>query len=116
MAKVKSRLKDKSPRHYIKQWRKHRGLTLERLAERIGVTNSALSQLERGKVNYTQPMLEILAEALNCRPADLVGRPPEKDFGVRPEYERFMAIVEGATDDERRRIEEMAQIITRKAG
>lgn len=63
MAKVKSNLKTKRPT-FIRAWRQHRQLTLERLAERIDVTAGALSQLERGDVSYTQPMLEALADAM----------------------------------------------------
>ena len=81
MAKVKSNLKTKRQTH-IRAWRKHRNLTLERLAERIGVTIGALSQLERGDVAYTQPMLEALAYALACEPADLIARPPGAENGL----------------------------------
>lgn len=82
MAKVRSNPKPQGQRHYIREWRKHRGLTLEQLAERIDVTHGALSQLERGLVNYTQPMLEALAEALNCRAGDLVMRNPLAEDAV----------------------------------
>lgn len=81
MAKVKSNLKTKRPT-FIRAWRKHRGLTLERLAERIDVTAGALSQLERGDTGYTQPMLEALAEALTCEPADLLMRDPKAENGL----------------------------------
>jgi len=73
---AKSTQKRPHPRHFIREWRKHRGLTLERLAERIEVTHGAISQLERGLVNYTQPMLEALASALSCEPSDLLRPPP----------------------------------------
>lgn len=79
MAKVRSRLKRRAPAHYIRQWRQHRGYTLEQLAEMVGVTHGALSQLERGITNYTQPMLEALAEALACEPADLIMRDPDSE-------------------------------------
>jgi len=83
MAKnVRSYLKGGPPRHFIKAWRTHRGLTQERLADRVGVTHGAMSQLERGLVNYTQPMLEALADALQCEPADLLWRDPESEFGA----------------------------------
>jgi transcriptional regulator with XRE-family HTH domain len=62
---------------FIRDWRKHRKLTLERLADRIGVSTGALSQLERGDVGYTQPMLEALAEALSCEPVDLLTYSPK---------------------------------------
>lgn len=42
----------------------------------VGVTDGAISQLERGDTGYTQPMLEAIAEALYCNPADLVMRDP----------------------------------------
>lgn len=42
----------------------------------VGVTDGAISQLERGEVNYVQPMLEAIAEALACEPGDLVMRDP----------------------------------------
>src|SRR5438105_716353 len=79
---VRSRLKSDKPRHFIKAWRLHRGLTQVRLADRIGVTHGALSQLENGVVSYTQPMLEALAEALQCEPADLLWRDPDSEFGA----------------------------------
>lgn len=103
MAKVRSRLKRQAPRHFIRQWRQHRGYTLEQLAEMVGVTHGALSQLERGLTNYTQPMLESLAEALRCEPADLIMRDPNLDTWsiwdqVRdmpePERRRVVAIID----------------------
>ena len=78
MAKVTPRQKSGPPRHFIREWRKHRNLTMEQLAEIIGVTQGAISQLERGQTNYTQPMLEALADALHCRPYDLIMRTPEE--------------------------------------
>jgi transcriptional regulator with XRE-family HTH domain len=80
MSKVSSHLKSDGPRHFIKAWRRHRGLTQERLAERVGVTHGAVSQLERGLMNYTQPMLEALADALQCEPGDLITRDPNSEI------------------------------------
>jgi transcriptional regulator with XRE-family HTH domain len=48
--------KPEKPTHFIKAWRKYRDITQERLAERIDATPGAISQLENGKINYTQPM------------------------------------------------------------
>lgn len=76
MAKVRTNFKAPKPRHFIRQWRKHRGLTQEQLAEVVGVTHGAISQLERGETGYTQPMLEALADAMHCQPADLIMRDP----------------------------------------
>ena len=72
---VRPRQKTK-PRHFIKAWRQYRHLTQEQLAERIGVTPGNVSHLENGHQNYTQPMLEAIADALQCTPADLLMRNP----------------------------------------
>lgn len=61
---------------FLREWRKDRGLTLEALASRIGSTGATVSRLERGQQPYSQPLLEALADALNCQPADLIMRPP----------------------------------------
>ena len=83
---------------FIREWRKFRKLTLEQVAERIGVTAGALSQLERGEVAYTQPMLEALASELRCEPADLITRDPAHDATIMmiwsqiPEVDRERAL------------------------
>jgi transcriptional regulator with XRE-family HTH domain len=69
-------------RHYIKEWRRHRGLTQEQLAERIGITKSYVSKIEAGKKRYDQPFLEAAAEALRCEPADLIIRDPSDPDGI----------------------------------
>ena len=67
---------------YIRQWREHRGLSLERLADRLGTTKASLSRIERGLQPYSQPMLEALAAALMCEPADLLMRDPTDPEGI----------------------------------
>ena len=98
MPKVRPQQKRRPPRHFIRQWRLFRGLTLEQLAERVGVTHGALSQLERGIINYTQPMLENLAFALQCEPADLIMRDPNSDTWS------ILDSVRGLPEGEQRRI------------
>lgn len=88
MAKVRPNFKTRRPT-FFREWRKYRKLTLERLAERIDVTAGALSQLERGAVSYTQPMLEALAEALSCDPADLIMRPPDTAPGIAAIWDKI---------------------------
>jgi transcriptional regulator with XRE-family HTH domain len=66
----------KEPRHFIKQWRKHRGLTQEQLAERIGMARSYLTKIERGDRRYDQNFMEAAAEALRTDVASLVMRDP----------------------------------------
>ena len=66
---------------YIRQWREYRGLSQDRLVERMrefvqGFSKSTLSRIENSKQAYTQHVLEALANALNCEPADLIMRDP----------------------------------------
>lgn len=68
---------------FIRQWRNHRHLSLVQVAERISeitgksMTHATLSRIETGKIAYTQPVLEAIADALGCTPADLLIRNPE---------------------------------------
>ena len=68
--------------HYIKEWRKYRGLTQEQLAERIGIARSYLTKIERGTRRYDQPFLEAAAEALRCEPGDIIMRDPSDADGI----------------------------------
>lgn len=63
-------------RHFLKEWRRYRGLTQEQLAERIDTSASTISQLETGKQGYTQRTLEELALALATEPASLLAENP----------------------------------------
>ena len=80
------------PPHYVKEWRKHRGLTQERLALRVEKTQSWLSQLEQFKIEYTQGALEALGNALSCEPGDLLTVNPLKEGEVID----FTALLRGA--------------------
>ena len=70
------------PGHFIRQWRKHRGHTLEQLAERIGMSHQNLGKIERFKVPFNQDLLEALAVELRCAPADLIMRDPSDPEGL----------------------------------
>jgi transcriptional regulator with XRE-family HTH domain len=68
---------------FIRQWRSYRHLSLVQVAERVSeitgksMTHATLSRIETGKIAYTQPVLEAIAVALACEPADLLIRNPE---------------------------------------
>jgi transcriptional regulator with XRE-family HTH domain len=55
------------PRQFIRHWRKHRGLTQEQLAERVGIARSYLTKIERGDRRYDQPFMEAAALAVYRR-------------------------------------------------
>jgi transcriptional regulator with XRE-family HTH domain len=74
--KVQTRFKQPKRRTFVTEWRRYRSLTQERLAERAGVSQGMISQLETGQSDYTGELLEKLADALECKPADLIMRNP----------------------------------------
>ena len=59
----------------VRQARKNRGLTLEGVAERSGVSRSMLSAIERGTVNPTFSIVWALTQALGLDLASLEGGP-----------------------------------------
>jgi len=85
--------------HFIREWRKAKGETQESLAEKIGSTSGAISQLENGIINYTQPTLEAIAAALGCRPGDLLNRLPSEGAST-PENQLKLALLAYGVDAE----------------
>lgn len=79
--KVKAVPKRSRRRTFIREWREARHLSIDKLVARVrehleSFSKSTLSRIETGKQDYTQPMLEAIAEALGCEPADLIMRNP----------------------------------------
>ena len=56
----------------IRQWRKHRKMTLETLAAHLGTSAGHLHKWETGKVAVTADRLHEIAEVLECAMLDLV--------------------------------------------
>ncbi|HEY3812837.1 MAG TPA: helix-turn-helix transcriptional regulator [Caulobacteraceae bacterium] len=63
------------PPHKLRAWRKHRNLTLEGLAERIGMSHQNLGRIERGLVPLQDEWVIAIARALEVEPADLFREP-----------------------------------------
>jgi transcriptional regulator with XRE-family HTH domain len=99
-------------RIYIRDWRKHRGLTQEQLAKASGISQSNLSRLERGDQEYTQGNLEALAEVLGCHPVDLIWRAP--DDSSSPETEIQAMFRRMSAEDKRQALEIFRIIANRK--
>ncbi len=64
-----------APPHKLRAWRKHRNLTLEGLAERIGMSHQNLGRIERGLVPLQDEWVIAIARALEVEPADLFRDP-----------------------------------------
>jgi len=56
----------------LKAWRKHLGLTQKEVAQRAGITQSALSQMERTASNNRTATLKKIAKALGIETSQLV--------------------------------------------
>lgn len=94
-------------RWFLKEWRKHKGLSQEKLAERLGIHKGDISNLEKGKRRYNQDILEALADALECEPADLIMRDPT-------EPESIWSLWDHASEGERNDIRRLAEVVLRK--
>jgi transcriptional regulator with XRE-family HTH domain len=93
---------------FIRQWRHHRGLTLEKLADRLDMTPSHLSMLERGQRGYTQDTLEAVASGLQTDVASLLTADPA-------EPEPIWIIWDQAKISQRQKIVEIAKTIIKKS-
>jgi transcriptional regulator with XRE-family HTH domain len=89
---------------YIRQWREHRALTLEQLAERLEMTASYLSMLERAQRGYTQETLEAIAEALQTDVASLLMRNPA-------DQDQIWSVWDQAKPGQKRAIVEIAKTL-----
>lgn len=58
--------------HNIRKYRKQQNLTIEELANLVGVDYSQISRMERGKVNPTISMIFDIANVLKISPALLL--------------------------------------------
>lgn len=92
-------------RTLIREWRQHREMTLEQLAEAVDTQASHLSMLERGLRGYTQEMLEAIATALGTDAGSLLTR--------RPTDSDIYKLLDQAQPAQREQIAEMARIIVR---
>lgn len=76
------RIGPKQPiRWYLKEWRKHRKLTLQQVAARLETSPSVLSDLENGKSRMNDDWMAGLAWAYQIEPVDLLKDPamPTRD-------------------------------------
>jgi transcriptional regulator with XRE-family HTH domain len=101
---------------YIREWREHRGQTLEDTASGVGdklggFTHASLSRIERGLQPYSQPILEALALQLDTSPASMLERNPKDDIEGR-----FWTLWASASPAKRKLIVEIATVVLRSSG
>lgn len=93
--------KNKHRLTFIRQWRHHRGYSLDQLAERVPMDKGNLSKIERGLLPYNQDLLERLADALMTDVASLLIRDPTRADAI-------WSIWDKASEGERAQIESVA--------
>jgi len=59
----------------VRRVRLERGLTLEVLAEEVGLAYSYVGEIERGRRNPTLDVVERIAAVLKTEPLELLGAP-----------------------------------------
>jgi transcriptional regulator with XRE-family HTH domain len=72
---------EKEIQRRIRMYRKERGLTLRRLAQRVGCTHSYISQIEKGMTAPSLAMVGKLAAALQISVLDLFSEAPDNGEG-----------------------------------
>lgn len=105
VTRIHDRADDRS-RHFVREWRSLRGLTLEQVADRIGYNKGSLSAIE----NFKKPLLEwhiyALAEAFDIEPNQLFRDPRAPSID---------ALMRGAPDDVWDNVMTMAAALVAKA-
>lgn len=95
-------------RLFIREWRKHRGLTQQRLADRLGVDKGTISKLENGKMPWDQKYILGIAEALGIEPASLFMRDPSQPDYAWTLWEQAKKL----SPEEARKASEMIRIMS----
>ena len=99
---------DKFERLHLREWRLHKGLTGQQLADLSGITRSEVSRLEHGNRRLTMNHAKLLSSAMGLLPEDLA-RMPEGALanigsvhvpkGDRPEFRVMVAGGRFMTDE-----------------
>ena len=63
----------------IRKYRKMKGMTLQELGDKVGMTRSAISKYELDKIPIKNTILEKIAQALNVSPLTLMGWETDDD-------------------------------------
>lgn len=103
--------KKQKTRQFLRAWRKHRGYTLERVAEQIGMTHQNLGKIERGDVMYNDQLLEALADFYSTDKGSLIMRDPAKLDGS----DALHSLWDSLTPPQRKEALEIIEVIKRRA-
>lgn len=68
---------DEKPPHYLREWRKRKGLTQEQLADALGTSKSQISELERYNLQLSPKWLRRLAPILGVQMGYILDHHPD---------------------------------------
>lgn len=97
------------PRQFFWEWRQHRGMTLEQVAEKAKMTAGNISAMERGAQGYTPAGLQALAEVYQTSPGWLLEVNP-----LETNNPHLLSIWDRATEPQRKMIVELARTVVGK--
>ena len=90
----------------VREWRKRRGMSLEKLAEAAGISRSYLNEIELGKKTANENRMRQIARALDVRVEDLLA-PRER----RELEETLLRLLEQLPPDEQRKLIRIAEAL-----
>ena len=90
----------------IRKFRKARGLSQEKLAEMVNISTTHMSHIETGNTKLSLPVLVGIANALDMRADDLLGR---SMYTTGNAVEEIAAILENCSTQEAKAIEDIVK-------
>lgn len=84
--------KNGDPKHFLRAWRKHRGKTLEWVAEHIHMSHQNLGKIERGQVPANDDLLAVLADLYQTDRGSLIMRDPAKEDPIYTIWETLTPV------------------------
>lgn len=67
---------DEKVPHYLKEWRKFRGMTQQELADALETSKSVISDMERGELQLSPKWLRRIAPILKTQPGHILDHDP----------------------------------------
>jgi len=64
--------------HYLREWRKYRGMTQQALADALETSKSVISDLERGELQLSPKWLRRLSPVLKVQPGYILDHDPNE--------------------------------------
>lgn len=77
-----NRINNSGMENRIKELRQLAGLSMQKLADKVGATKGTIQKLESGGMEFTLTWMNRLAKALHCEPQDFLPRSKPKIYPV----------------------------------